>query len=175
MVAARSSGRNAIAVALGPVIAAYVLVDLRRAAKLAHPHHQRLIRKSEVEVSSSVLTSSSSVVTTDSAVFDMLSISRRLTQSTGRRILNVYTIGVVMITKIQKWGNSLGVRIPKSVAQDVQVQDGTVVDLRIDKGRLVIVPIQKNAYDLSEMLEQVTPENLHAEVDFGEPIGGEAW
>ena len=66
-------------------------------------------------------------------------------------------------------------RIPKSVAQDVQVQDGTVVDLMIDKGRLVIVPIQKNAYELSDILEQVTPENLHAEVDFGEPMGGEAW
>ena len=66
-------------------------------------------------------------------------------------------------------------RIPKSVAQDVQVQDGTVVDLRIDKGRLVIAPFQKNAYNLSEMLEQVTPENLHAEVDFGEPMGRDAW
>lgn len=80
-----------------------------------------------------------------------------------------------MITKIRKWGNSLGVRIPKALAQDAQVEEGASVDVTVENGRLVIVPKRQNAYDLGGLLSQITPENRHHEVDFGSPAGGEVW
>jgi len=80
-----------------------------------------------------------------------------------------------MITRIQKWGNSLGVRIPKNLAQDAEVDAGARVDICVENGRLVILPMKKKAYDLRELLAQVTPENRHGEVDFGGPVGKEVW
>ena len=80
-----------------------------------------------------------------------------------------------MITKIRKWGNSLGVRIPKSLALDVHVEDGCSVDLSIENGRLVIVPIAKDNRNLDELLEQITPQNLHGALETGKPVGGEVW
>ncbi len=80
-----------------------------------------------------------------------------------------------MITTIQKWGNSLGVRIPKGLAQDAKVEEGTSVDLAVEDGRLVIAPIKTNVYDLDELLSEITPENRHGEIDAGDAIGGEVW
>ena len=80
-----------------------------------------------------------------------------------------------MITKIRKWGNSLGVRIPKSVAQDAEVTEGACVDLKLEDGRLVITPVDKRRYRLGDLLAQVTRENLHAEVDTGRAVGRETW
>jgi antitoxin MazE len=79
-----------------------------------------------------------------------------------------------MIAKIQKWGNSLGVRIPKSLAQDAELRDGTSVDLRMENGRLVIVPAAKK-YTLEELVSKITPENRHPETDWGPPVGKEVW
>ena len=80
-----------------------------------------------------------------------------------------------MITKIRKWGNSLGVRIPKSLATDVRVEDGCSVDLSIENGRLIIVPIAQDGQNLDELLDQITPQNLHGEFETGKPVGGEVW
>ncbi len=80
-----------------------------------------------------------------------------------------------MITKIRKWGNSLGVRIPKSVAQDAEVTEGACVDLKLEDGRLVITPVDKRRYRLGDLLAQVTRENLHAEVGTGRAVGRETW
>lgn len=71
-----------------------------------------------------------------------------------------------MITKIQKWGNSLGLRIPKALARDAQVQEGARVDLTVKNGCLLVVPTRSNTCDLDSLLAQVSPSNLHAEVDF---------
>jgi antitoxin MazE len=80
-----------------------------------------------------------------------------------------------MITKIQKWGNSLGLRIPKGLAEDAQVAEGADVDVKVENGRLVVAPIKNSRYRLSDLLKQVTPENLHAEVQVGGPVGREVW
>ena len=80
-----------------------------------------------------------------------------------------------MLTKIVKWGNSLGLRIPKSFAEEVQVSDGSTVELTMENGRLVIRPAPQPAYSLDELLNGITDENLHSEVDSGEPVGGEEW
>ena len=79
-----------------------------------------------------------------------------------------------MQTVIQKWGNSLAVRIPKSFAKQINISNGTEVDLSIKKNKLVISPVQKdNEYDLDSFLAKVDDSNIHSEVDFGEPVGKE--
>ncbi len=80
-----------------------------------------------------------------------------------------------MLTRIQKWGNSLGLRIPKSFAAEVEVEAGSTVDIRVENGDLVIRPLRRKQYVLSELLEGVNSRNLHDEISTGDPVGREAW
>jgi antitoxin MazE len=80
-----------------------------------------------------------------------------------------------MKTKVVKWGNSLGLRIPKSFAEEVQVSEGSIVDLSMDDGQLVIRVATQPAYSLEDLLREITEENLHSEIDMGEPLGSEEW
>jgi antitoxin MazE len=80
-----------------------------------------------------------------------------------------------MLTRIQKWGNSLGLRIPKSFAAEVEVEAGSTVDIRVENGDLVIRPLRRKQYVLSELLEGVNSRNLHEEISTGDPVGREAW
>jgi len=80
-----------------------------------------------------------------------------------------------MITKIQKWGNSLGLRIPKGVARGARVREGTTVTLAVSNGRLVVAPLETRGYELEALLAGVTRKNLHAAVDTGDPVGRERW
>ena len=79
-----------------------------------------------------------------------------------------------MLTKIQKWGNSLAIRIPRRFAEELMAQQGSEVDLSLDGDRLVIKP-RRQEPSLSALLAQVTDENIHAEVATGEPTGREVW
>lgn len=80
-----------------------------------------------------------------------------------------------MQTKIQKWGNSLGLRIPKSFAEQAGVEAGSDVDLSIESGELIVRPWRARRYDLKELLRSVTAKNIHREVETGEPLGREVW
>lgn len=80
-----------------------------------------------------------------------------------------------MHTKIQKWGNSLGLRIPKSFADQVGVGVGSEVDLAIEDGELIVRPTRKPRYDLQQLLRQVSTRNIHQEIETGEPLGKEVW
>jgi antitoxin MazE len=80
-----------------------------------------------------------------------------------------------MLTKIQKWGNSLGLRIPKSFAKQTGVRAGSTVDISIDDGRLVIRAIKKGPYKLEDLLSGVDKDNLHDEIETGDAVGREAW
>jgi antitoxin MazE len=80
-----------------------------------------------------------------------------------------------MIAKVRKWGNSLGIRIPRVLARDMQVDEGARVDLRVQRGRLMIQAVRDEPLNLDELLSRITPENLHGEVSFGRPLGREAW
>ena len=80
-----------------------------------------------------------------------------------------------MNTKIQRWGNSLGLRIPRSFAEETGVEAGSQVDLSVRDGDLVVRATKRRTYRLSELLEKVTAKNLHAEIDTGEPHGRELW
>jgi antitoxin MazE len=79
-----------------------------------------------------------------------------------------------MRVQVQKWGNSLALRIPKSFANETDLSPGSDVDLSIEDGRLVITPLAKPRYSLDELLARVTPENRHDEVDTGPGVGVEA-
>ena len=79
-----------------------------------------------------------------------------------------------MRVTVKKWGNSAAVRIPATILEAVHLKlDGTV-DVREEGGRIVIEPVRPRGYNLAELLAGITPENLHAEVDFGAPAGKEA-
>ncbi len=80
-----------------------------------------------------------------------------------------------MRTKIVKWGNSLGLRIPKSFAEEVRVREGSAVDLSLEDGRLVIRVPAEDEYSLDELLAGVTAANLHGEVEAGDAVGDEHW
>ncbi len=80
-----------------------------------------------------------------------------------------------MQTRVQKWGNSLAVRIPKSLAAQLSIGSESVVDVAVQDGKLVLLPVLRPAYSLHEMLEQVTSDNLHGEIDSGPSVGREIW
>lgn len=80
-----------------------------------------------------------------------------------------------MQTKIQKWGNSLGLRIPKAFAEEAGVQAGSQVELSVENGVLTMRPSRRKKYRLQELLRRVTAKNLHDEVDTGTPVGREVW
>jgi len=77
--------------------------------------------------------------------------------------------------RIQKWGNSLALRIPKSFAAHSNIEQGSVVDLSLDNGRMIVEAAKEQEYSLEELLARVTKKNLHSEVDFGAPVGKEVW
>jgi antitoxin MazE len=76
--------------------------------------------------------------------------------------------------RIQKWGNSLALRIPKSLAEDSGVETGSVVELRVVRGKLVATPV-RGTYELEELLVGISKANLHGEVPSGEAVGREVW
>src|SRR5437867_11895830 len=81
-----------------------------------------------------------------------------------------------MITRIRKWGNSLGLRIPKAIARNARVQEGTTVMLGVSHGRLVVAPLEaRRAYELETLLAGVTRKNVHIAVDTGGPVDRARW
>ena len=78
-----------------------------------------------------------------------------------------------MTVKLQKWGNSMGVRIPKSIIEKVNIEENDELIIEQQDGKIVIFPAKKKL-SLSDMMDQVTPENLHTEDDF-KPEGNEVW
>jgi antitoxin MazE len=79
-----------------------------------------------------------------------------------------------MKTQIQKWGNSLALRIPKSFAHESKIKEGSTVEVSLDDGRLVVEPVAEE-YKLSELLAKVTRKNIHREIPFSSPLGKEVW
>jgi antitoxin MazE len=80
-----------------------------------------------------------------------------------------------MITKVQKWGNSLALRIPKSFADDVQLENDSAVDINIVKGKIIITPIAPPQFALEDLLNAVNKKNIHEEIQTGSVKGKEIW
>jgi len=80
-----------------------------------------------------------------------------------------------MHIRVERWGNNLAVRIPKSLAENAEVKEGMVVDLTIRQRKIVAIVAQKEKWPLKQLLDKVNNMNRHAEIDFGAPIGRESW
>jgi antitoxin MazE len=78
-----------------------------------------------------------------------------------------------MRVTVKKWGNSASVRIPSSVMEAAQLRLDQQVDVREDRGRVIIEPVRAVAYDLATLVAGITDENRHAEIDLGGPVGKE--
>ena len=79
-----------------------------------------------------------------------------------------------MRSQVQKWGNSLALRIPKSFAIEAGLREDGVVDLALVDGKLIVTP-QAEPILLAALLEGIIPDNIHGEQDFGGPVGSEVW
>jgi len=80
-----------------------------------------------------------------------------------------------METTIQKWGNSLAVRLSRDVVQETNLQEGTRVRVTLEKDRIVLRAVKRKQYSLRMLLTKVTRNNRHGEFDRGEAVGREAW
>jgi len=80
-----------------------------------------------------------------------------------------------MRTRIQKWGNSLAVRIPRAFAADAGIDRDTQVEIGLFEGAITVKPVVDAGLDLAALVAGITPDNLHSEIDFGESVGREAW
>jgi antitoxin MazE len=80
-----------------------------------------------------------------------------------------------MITKVQKWGNSLALRIPKAFAADARLENDTVVEMSFVDGQIVVKPVARPTWTLEQLLAGVKSGNMHHEVDTGGPAGREIW
>ena len=82
-----------------------------------------------------------------------------------------------MLTKIQKWGNSQGLRFPKTVLEEAQINVGDEVNVSVQDGKIIIETVNKlrNAYDLKELVSKIPTDYRAEEVAWGAPIGKEEW
>lgn len=77
-----------------------------------------------------------------------------------------------MKTMARKWGNSVGIRIPASMANSIEISDGTPIDVELDGEKIIIT---RKKYDLNELLAQIPDDYEPEEIDWGEPVGEEIW
>ena len=80
-----------------------------------------------------------------------------------------------MLAKAQKWGNSLAVRIPKTVAEECGIEAESPVEITRQDNLIIITPVQKKKFSLDTLLADVTTDNIHSEVPTGNPAGKEIW
>lgn len=80
-----------------------------------------------------------------------------------------------MRTSIQKWGNSLAIRLPKPLAEQAQLAQGALVELKVIDDAIRIELVAPTEYTLDALLDAVTPDNLHEAIDTGDPQGQEVW
>jgi antitoxin MazE len=80
-----------------------------------------------------------------------------------------------MRVTIRKWGSSAAVRLPASLIQSTHLKLDEVVEVREDRGRIVIERVRPGKYELSDLLKAITNKNQHRAIDFGPAVGGEIW
>ena len=80
-----------------------------------------------------------------------------------------------MVSRAQKWGNSLAVRIPKAFADEMNLAENSSIRMMLKDGALIITPGDERTWSLEELLAGVTEENIHGEWETGEPAGKEPW
>jgi len=78
-----------------------------------------------------------------------------------------------MIVKAAQWGNSIGVRIPRTLARKKGIDVDSSVEVTETEDGVIITPVGIKEYSLKELVKRITPQNRHSEVDFGRPVGKE--
>lgn len=82
-----------------------------------------------------------------------------------------------MITKVQKWGNSQGLRLSKSLLSDAAIEIGDEVDVVVQDGALIVTPVRRvrGGHDLRELVRRIPNGTRNEELDWGPPAGREVW
>ena len=82
-----------------------------------------------------------------------------------------------MLTKIQKWGNSQGLRFPKTILEAVDMQIGDEVNISVQAGKIIVEPVNRvhGRYDIKELTAQMPDDYQVEEIDWGTPVGKEMW
>ena len=82
-----------------------------------------------------------------------------------------------MVTKIQKWGNSQGLRLAKQVLEDAHISVGDDVDITVRDGLIVVAPARRvrGRRDLKELVSRIPRNYRTEEIHWGQPVGEEVW
>ena len=82
-----------------------------------------------------------------------------------------------MLAKIQKWGNSQGIRITKAMLSDAQINVGDDVNIAVKDGSLIVTPAKRarKKYNLKDLVAKIPNGHQTKETDWGEPFGKEVW
>lgn len=80
-----------------------------------------------------------------------------------------------MKARIQKWGNSLALRIPRPFAEESNLREDSAVDVSVRNGRIVVVPIIEPELSLEQLVAGITRRNRHSEIETGGAVGSEVW
>ena len=83
-------------------------------------------------------------------------------------------VKILMQTKVQKWGNSLAIRLPPTLAREMGLSNQSIVELSWRDDQIILRPV-KSSFTLEQLVAGITDENLHGEVDTGAPVGKESW
>jgi antitoxin MazE len=85
------------------------------------------------------------------------------------------TFGEFVTTVVAKWGNSLAIRIPRTIAEQANVTEGMDITFTVSGNSIVITPLKRKKYTLDSLLEGMTPDNFHPEFETGNAVGNEDW
>ncbi|MEJ5244984.1 MAG: AbrB/MazE/SpoVT family DNA-binding domain-containing protein [Bacteroidota bacterium] len=80
-----------------------------------------------------------------------------------------------MELQVRKWGNSLGIRIPQSIANQINIQDGSRINLVLKKNKIELIPVDTDVFELDNLISLISEENLHQEAETGDKQGKEIW
>ena len=82
-----------------------------------------------------------------------------------------------MVTRVQKWGNSQGLRLSKDVLSEAHIEVGDVVDVAVQEGSIVLTPVRRvrGALDLEQLVARIPKDHTPEEAGWGPPAGGEVW
>jgi antitoxin MazE len=82
-----------------------------------------------------------------------------------------------MITRVQKWGNSQGLRLNKELLSEVEINVGDAVEVAVRDGALVVTPVHRvrGGHDLRELVQRIPEDYEPGELDWGQPVGREVW
>jgi len=111
------------------------------------------------------------------AVIQDVRLQRGLTSELQRAILWLSKGGILMVTKIQKWGNSQGLRLARQILEDASISVGDDVKVTVRDGVIVIAPVRhiRGGQSLQELVSRIPKNYKPEETDWGKPVGNEVW